>query len=92
MQYEGRSNQTLIDVAIQTCGSVEAVYALAVTNGIDVTADVQGVALTYGKSDILEQDTVSMLSIDSIVVAGKVLPEQVEKGIGYWRIGQLRIA
>ena len=92
MQYEGRSNQTLLDVAIQTCGSIEAVYALAVVNSIDITADVQGVTLSYDKSNILEQDTVSMLSVDSIVVAGKVLPEQVEKGVGYWRIGQFRIA
>jgi hypothetical protein len=88
MEYIGKNSQTTIDVAIQQCGSLEAVYALALRNNVEITDDVQGVALLYDESDILEPSVVNALVVDNITIAGKVRDEQVAKGIGYWYIEQ----
>lgn len=88
MEYQGRNSQTTIDVAIQQCGSLEAVYALALRNNVEITDDVQGKALLYDESDILEPSVVNALVVDNITIAGKVRDEQVMKGIGYWYIEQ----
>jgi hypothetical protein len=88
MEYIEKNSQTTIDVAIQQCGSLEAVYALALRNNVEITDDVQGVALLYDESDILEPSVVNALVVDNITIAGKVRDEQVAKGIGYWYIEQ----
>lgn len=87
MEYIGRNNQTTIDVALQMCGSMEAVYALAMKNNVEITEDVQGKVLTYDESDVVDGDVVAMLKVDDIVLSGKVRTEQVTQGLGYWRIG-----
>lgn len=87
MEYVGRSNQTTIDVALQTCGSMEAVYAMAMKNNVEITEDVQGMVLTYDESDVVDGDVVAMLKVDDIELSGKVRTEQVTQGLGYWRIG-----
>ena len=87
MEYVGRSNQTTIDVALQTCGSMEAVYAMAMKNNVEITEDVQGRVLTYDESDVVDGDVVAMLKVDDIELSGKVRTEQVTQGLGYWRIG-----
>ena len=87
MEYTGRNNQTTIDVALQTCGSMEAVYAMAMKNNVEITEYVQGRVLTYDESDVVDGDVVAMLKVDDIELSGKVRTEQVTQGLGYWRIG-----
>lgn len=86
MEYTGRSNQTMIDVAIQLGGSVEAAYMMCVANGVDITDDATGKAITYDEAMVVDDGVVSALSIDGVVPAGQVLDEQIMKGIGYWRV------
>ena len=88
MEYIGKNSQTTIDVAIQQCGSLEAVYAIALRNNVEITDDVQGKALLYDEGDIIESSVVNALVVDNITIAGKVRDEQVMKGIGYWFIEQ----
>ena len=45
-----RVNQTLVDIAVQYCGSVEAVFELAQMNGLSVTDE-----LTAGQELILPE-------------------------------------
>lgn len=87
MEYIGRNNQTSIDAAIQLCGSVEAVYALCLANGIEITDDVQGREITYSKADIQDVGIVNALVIDGIIPAGKLEGQAAAGGIGYWSIG-----
>lgn len=88
MEYLGKNSQTTIDVAIQQCGSLEAVYALALRNNVEISDDVQGVVLLYDEDDVIEPDVVNLLVVDNITIAGKVRDEQIMKGIGYWFIEQ----
>lgn len=88
MEYIGKNSQTTIDVAIQQCGSLEAVYALALRNNVEISDDVQGVVLLYDEDDVIEPDVVNVLVVDNITIAGKVQDEQIMKGIGYWYIEQ----
>ena len=87
MEYTGRNSQTTIDVAIQQCGSLEAVYALALRNNVEITDDVQERSLTYTDEDVRDTNVVSMLRIDGIIPAGKLRGQTVAGGIGYWTIG-----
>ena len=64
-------NQSLIDIAIQHCGSAEAAYALAVANGISVTADL-----------LVSQELVSVPVMNQAIVdyyaKNKTVPAKVQ--------------
>ena len=66
---------------------MEAVYAMAMKNNVEITEEVQGKVLTYDESDVVDGDVVAMLKVDNIELSGKVRTEQVTQGLGYWRIG-----
>lgn len=87
MEYIGKNSQTTIDVAIQQCGSLEAVYTLALRNNVEITDDVQERVITYSNEDIRDTNVVSMLRIDGIIPAGKLRGQTMAGGIGYWTIG-----
>lgn len=87
MDYTGKNSQTTIDVAIQQCGSLEAVYVLALRNNVEITDDVQERVITYMEEDVSNSSVVSMLRIDGIIPAGKLKGQTAAGGIGYWTIG-----
>ena len=54
MKIAVRDRQSLVDIALQACGSVEAVFAIAERNGLAITDDlVVGQTLTYETADII---------------------------------------
>lgn len=42
----GRNRQTMADAALESSGSIEAVFALSRANGMGLDADISGVELT----------------------------------------------
>ena len=69
MKIEVKNRQCLVDIALQECGSVEAVFAIAERNGLAITDDLAvGQVLTFEPSDIEDKRVVAALA------AGRVSP------------------
>lgn len=69
MKIEVKNRQCLVDIALQECGSVEAVFAIAERNGLAITDDLAvGQILTFEPSDIEDKRVVAALA------AGRVSP------------------
>lgn len=67
------SRQSLLDIAIQECGSFEAVYNLAERNGLAVTDDlVVGDELEYIPEDVTKKQVVAYLAARRIKPATAV--------------------
>jgi len=69
MKIEVKNRQCLVDIALQECGSVEAVFAIAERNGLAITDDLAvGQILTFEPSDIEDKRVVAVFA------AGRVSP------------------
>lgn len=78
--------QTLIDVAVERSGAAEAVWDIAVRNGIGLTDDVAGVELEV--SDIATDPE----TVEAMKAAGaKPACAGTTVSIGYHPIGQAQI-
>jgi len=67
-------NQSLMDIAIQQFGNVEAVVALAVLNDISITADlVAGQILSLEGIAVLDADIVNYYEIKAIKPATAIV-------------------
>ncbi len=56
MRHTIHNRQSLLDIAVQECGSVEAAYRLAERNGIAVTDDlVPGDTVVFAPEDIVDK-------------------------------------
>lgn len=54
------SRQSLLDIAIQECGSFEAAYELAERNGLAVTDDLEtGAVLEFIREDVTKKQVVA---------------------------------
>lgn len=85
------NKQSLIDLAIQACGSFEAAYVLADRNGIGLSDElIPGLELEYAVSDITHQQVVITLAASGSKPATAITPQDTEQvpygGIGYMRI------
>lgn len=71
MKIAVKNRQCLADIALQVCGSVEAVFALAERNGLSITDDLAvGLILTYEPTDIVDKRTVAALAADGVCPVG----------------------
>lgn len=81
-----QDRQCLADIALQACGSLEAVFAIAEKNGLSVTDDLQaGQVLVYEMADVQNRQVVSTYKSDGVIPAGMVrlsLKEELETVIG----------
>lgn len=83
------AQQNLLDIALQTSGSIEAVFLLAQANGISITADIIGLILlpvTTANKDVLD-----FYKKNTIRPATGGLPNQQNlpdklEGVDYWSI------
>ena len=82
--------QSLFDIAIQSCGSAEAAFDLAVLNGVSLTDEVStGVELVV--PGVINKNIASYYANKMLFPAtgfaefGGVLPE-TQQGIGFWAI------
>ena len=71
MKIEVKNRQCLVDIALQACGSVEAVFSIAERNGLSITDDLAvGQVLTYEPTDIVDKRVIAALSAENIYPAG----------------------
>ncbi len=83
------AQQNLLDIALQVCGSIEAVFLLAQANGIGITADIIGLnllqAVTVNKDvfDFYKKNTIRPAT--GGLANPKNIPEKLQ-GIDYWGI------
>jgi hypothetical protein len=69
MQIKALNNQSLFDIAIQTLGSAEAAFDLALANNISITDDLEaGQILTVPQAanDYVKKQTVEYYKINDI--------------------------
>lgn len=70
MKVVVRNRQCLADIALQVCGSVEAVFAIAERNGLSITDDVvAGEILTYEPTDVADKRVVAAYVADEVYPA-----------------------
>lgn len=71
MKIEVKNRQCLADIALQVCGSVEAVFAIAERNGLSITDDLAvGQILTYEPTDIEDKRVVAIYADEGICPVG----------------------
>lgn len=85
------SRQSLLDIAIQECGSFEAAYELAERNDLAVTDDMEaGAELEYIPEDVTKKQVVAHLAARRIKPATAVSEQDTSLapcgGIGYMGI------
>lgn len=84
--------QTIIDMAMQTCGSAEASWAIATVNGVGLTEDAEGLDLATGTAERDEETALSMATAGA-KPASDGEPERSERNpIGQTIIGEGKIA
>lgn len=93
MQITALNNQTLLDIAIRHCGTVEAVADIAILNNISITDDlIPGQLIELPSKDYGSQEVVNFFEVNKIDPAtaltenDKALTEG-NSGIGFWEIG-----
>lgn len=93
MQITALHNQTLLDVAIRHCGTVQAVVDIAILNNISITDDlIPGQIILIPSKDYGFQEVVNFFALNKIDPA-TALTENDEaltegnSGIGFWEIG-----
>ena len=84
MKIAVRDRQCLIDIALQACGSVEAVFAIAERNGLAITDDlVVGQTLTYETADIEDKQVVAAYASSGVFPAGAADARAIEELLTY---------
>ena len=86
-----QQGQSILDVALQQCGSIEAIFEMAALNSISVTDD-----LLAGNSLVMPEakdgKVVSYYSINRVtpataVTANDLMHTIADEGIEFWAIG-----
>lgn len=77
--------QSLIDIAIQTCGSVESAVLYALLNEVSITDVVE--TKTLQRPNIAKPEIVKWFAVNNAKPASSILGESAGSGIGYWAIG-----
>lgn len=86
-------NQTVLDVAIRHCGTVEAVADITILNNISITDDlVPGQLIELPSKDYGNQEVINYFSANKIDPATALTEEHIaltegDSGIGFWEIG-----
>ena len=92
MQAIVLNNQTLQDIAIQYCGTLSALFDLALLNGVSITGDlVPGPILTIPSKDYGFQEVVNYFEVNKLQPATNLTQENISiieglTGIDYWAI------
>lgn len=93
MKITALHNQTLLDVAIRHCGTVEAVADIAILNNISITQDlIPGQLIELPNKDYGNQEVVNFFASNKIDPATALTDEHTaltegNSGIGFWEIG-----
>lgn len=89
MRHKCGVGQTLLDVAVVTAGSVEAVVALAVANGMSVTDTLEN-GQELELVEPVRRDVVRRFAVSGMEPATEISPEEASAllpgGIGYMAV------
>lgn len=78
--------QTLFDVAIQECGSIEAAYSFALLNNLSIT-DTMLAGVKLKGVDVIDRKIKTYYKSKGIYPATAIVDTQIEnEGIDYWAI------
>lgn len=86
------NNQSLLDVAIRHCGTIEAVTDIALLNGISITKElIPGQSLDLPSKDYGSQEVINFFVNNKMDPATALTQENIDlinsnSGIGYWII------
>lgn len=80
-----KDRQTLLDIAIQESGSIEAVFELAMNNGLSIT-ELLSAGTVLNKVPVVVPEVVNYYAINELLPASAD-ETGILGGIGYWRIG-----
>ncbi|URC13939.1 hypothetical protein [Flavobacterium sp. B183] len=86
------NNQSLLDVAIRHCGTIEAIADIALLNGISITRElVPGQILNIPFRDYGNQEVINFFVNNKMDPATSLTQENIDliennSGIGYWVI------
>jgi hypothetical protein len=88
MEIKVLNSQSLLDIAIQEGGSVEAVFDLALAAGLGITADMPAGTLLAAPAVVSRQvaDYYRTNSIRPATALSAQDAEFVREGIRYWRV------
>ncbi len=86
------SRQSLLDIALQEGGSVEAALELAIRNGLSVSDElIPGEGIEVAVGDIKQKRVVEYYNVHGIRPATAITSDELEEtpcgGIGYMGIG-----
>jgi hypothetical protein len=91
-QITALNNQSLPDIAIRHCGTVEAVTDIAILNNISITQElIPGQLIQIPSKDYGNQEVVNYFAANKIEPATALTEEhnalvEGNSGIGYWII------
>lgn len=86
------NNQSLFDVAIRYCGTVEAIAEIAILNNLSITDDlIPGQIVQIPLTDYGNQEVINYFSTNKVDPATALTEENTalieeNSGIGFWRI------
>lgn len=91
MRSTVHSRQSLVDIAVQECGSFEAAFTLGERNGLALTETLEaGTELEYGPGDITNKQVVIGLAVRKAKPATAITAEDAAAapwgGVGYMGI------
>lgn len=70
MNITVKDRQSLADVALMACGSVEGMLALALRNGVSMSAELEEcMVLDYEASDVVAADVVARYAMEGVAPA-----------------------
>lgn len=73
MKITAKYKQSLADISLQVCGSLEAIFAIAERNGMSITDEpAVGQTLLYELTDVMSKRNVQAYSEDGVTPAGAV--------------------
>lgn len=83
-------NQSIIDIAMEHCGSAEAAWDIAVANGVSMTDDISvgsGLELPCVVSSRIVNHYRSLRHSLGTGMSDDAVDMLLGAGVGYWRIG-----
>lgn len=85
---ETKDRQSILDIAIQTSGSIEAIFDLALINGLSITADIRSGELI--QTSVINKIVYDKYSVSNIQPATNI-NDVKSNGIGFFKIGSFVI-
>lgn len=85
-------NQTLLDIAIRHCGTIEALTDIAILNNISITSELfPGQTIEIPNKDYGFKEVVNYFDINKVNPATALTDENAvimegDSGIGFWEI------